>query len=329
MSGASSRWPRGRVNFTGSRVLATSVGSALLLAVTVYVLGGLTDQTLGPALLTFFGVLVTVGAKHLVDRKSEQHLRLDAAMKAGSLLSPAAKDVPVSPAAAASGLLALAELGRSRLAVAMLVDLWPKGIVSEETAILVINRALSGGQEDASLVAAEVLCKNASRLDPVKSAHWPSILDQQWVPHAPMQTKILLIEALVEMSTAKAKSLNALRSFSLRLYGIWERERDQPVKGCVANLICALVPALQRSPLKTFLYDGRELHVSDFEEAAATAKRNPDDYFARVTDCRKEQLQEWASHCLQRGIETNAGALAAARCTFISNSDAIPAASPA
>lgn len=303
----SSTWPR---------VFATSVGAAILLAAVVYVVGSLSDQTLGPALLTFFGVLVTVGAKHLVDTRSEQHLRLDAAMKAGSLLSPAGKDVPVSPAAAASGLLALAELGRSRLAVAMLVDLWPKGIVSEETAILVINRAFIGEQEDASLVAAEVLCKNACRLDPVKSAHWPSVLDQRWVPDAPAQTKILLIEALVEMSTAKAKSLNVLRSFSLRLYGIWQRERDRPVKGCVANLIEALVPALQRSPLNTFLYEGRELHVSDFERAAETARRNPDDYFAQITDCRKEQLRTWASGCLEKGLETNAGALASPRCTL-------------
>lgn len=324
MNRASLRWPRRWVNFTGAGILVTSVGAAVLLAVAVYLVGRLTDQTLGPALFAFFGVLVTVGAKHLVDRKSEQHLRLDAAMKAGSLLSPTAIDVPVSPAAAASGLLALAELGRSRLAVAMLGDLWPKGIVSEETAVLVINRALSGGQEDASLVAAEVLCKNAARLDPVKSAHWPSVLDQQWV-RAPVHTKILLIEALVEMSTAKAKSLNALRSFSLRLYGVWERERDRPVKGCVANLIAALVPALQESPLNTFLYEGRQLHVSDLEKAAETAERNPDDYFARVTDCRKEQLQAWSSHCLQKGLETNAGALASGRCTQVPNSDKIPA----
>jgi hypothetical protein len=65
LNGTPSRLPRSWVNFTWSRVFATGVGAAILLAGTVYVVGSLSDQTLGPALLTFFGVLVTVGAKHL------------------------------------------------------------------------------------------------------------------------------------------------------------------------------------------------------------------------------------------------------------------------
>jgi hypothetical protein len=74
------------------------------------------------ALLAFFGVVITAAAKHFVDMRSEQRLRLDAAMEAGKLLSSTDGTVS-SPAAAASGLLALADLGRSKLAVAMLLDL--------------------------------------------------------------------------------------------------------------------------------------------------------------------------------------------------------------
>jgi hypothetical protein len=185
----SSSGPRPRRPY--GKMAAETVAVALVLAVAVYAVVQFKDAGLVAAVLTFLGVLLTAGAKQLLEHRSDQRLRLDAAMRAGALLTPT-KDAPVSSAAAASGLLALTELGRSDLAVALLVDLWPGDAadevsVSKETAILVINAALKSGatQPSAPLVAAELLCRHADTLDPCQSLHWPSVLDGGWIPERP------------------------------------------------------------------------------------------------------------------------------------------------
>src|SRR5690349_6777839 len=100
-----------------------ALAMALALAGVVYLLGrGSSDQILA-AVVAFLGVMITAAAKNHADAQSEQRLRLDAAMEAGRLLSPT-DGTNASAAAAASGLLALADLGRSKLAAAMLLDLW-------------------------------------------------------------------------------------------------------------------------------------------------------------------------------------------------------------
>ena len=138
-------------------VFAVAVVVGLLLAAAAYTLSSSNDKVVA-ALLAFFGVVITAAAKHLVDMRSEQRLRLDAAMEAGKLLSSTDGTVS-SPAAAASGLLALADLGRSKLAVAMLLDLWGKDAVSSEVAILIIDKALACGDDATAQIAAEVLCR--------------------------------------------------------------------------------------------------------------------------------------------------------------------------
>ena len=84
------------------------------------------------------GILAAQQSKRrLAQEHQDEHarLRLDAAMRAGELIS--AKHAPASPAAIASGLLALTRLDHADLAVALLVDLWsdddPK--VAKETAV--------------------------------------------------------------------------------------------------------------------------------------------------------------------------------------------------
>ncbi|MDT9700868.1 hypothetical protein [Streptomyces sp. P17] len=61
--------------------------------------------------------------------------------------------------------------------MALLVDLWSdddEDKISDETAILVIDAALRSTSSSAQLVAAELLCRNAERLDACQSLHWPS-----------------------------------------------------------------------------------------------------------------------------------------------------------
>jgi hypothetical protein len=218
------------------------------------------------AVMALFGVIATAGVSligHLLTRQASrrltqehederERLRLDAAMRAGMLLA-GVDGVPADRAAAASGLLALTRLGHAELAVALLVDLWSNpsdrdapGQVSTETAVLVIDAALTADRANAQLVAAELLCRNALRLDSCQSLHWPSAVDGRWIPGLSPKAKLLILDALVTMAVNGRSNENALRSIAVRLYGIGEGDPSDRVKGCVGTLVQALLPALRR-----------------------------------------------------------------------------------
>jgi len=212
------------------------------------------------AVLAFVGVLVTAAAAVIgltVTRQSsraeDRRLRLDAAMRAGDSFSRPSPET-VGAASVASSLLALTKLGHADLAVALLVDFWSPGIdakVAPETAILVVDAALRSGKPSAELVAAELLCRNARRLDPCQSLHWPSCIDGCWNPGFGPKTKLLIVDALTLMTKAKAPVTEAaLRSVAVRLYGIFDGDPDENVRGCIATLIRALLPALREPSLK-------------------------------------------------------------------------------
>lgn len=145
---------------------------------------------------------------------------------------------------------ALTRLDRADLAVALLVDLWPDSEsghdrqVADETATLVIDAALRSNRPTAQLVAAELLWRNAPRLSPCHSLHWPSAVDGDWDARFGPKTKLLLIDALVRMTVAHPVSEGALRSVAVRLYGVWDGDRELRLRGCVGRFIGAVVPAL-------------------------------------------------------------------------------------
>jgi hypothetical protein len=223
-------------------------------------------------------------AEERLDREQSQsdaRLRLDAAMRAGTLFNDDGR--VAAPAAAASGLLALTELGRADLAVALLVDLWDDGHtmgtrptwttrtartartarfavlkrltvvrqqdqantelgperlqpgdeattttprVSNEVAVQVIDAALRCGRPSAELVAAELLCRNARRLDIRQSLHWPSAVDGQWDESFGNKTKLLVVDALVRMALTRTPDESALQSLAVRLFGISDGDTD-------------------------------------------------------------------------------------------------------
>jgi len=216
------------------------LGAVVTLAVSILVpLYALPDM-FGPAdAIAFVGILVTASVSligYLLNRQSErrlgaesdraehrlrkdareqdQRLKLDAAMRAGALFSPAGGGT-IHPATAASALLALTNLDRADLAVVLLVDLWTEDerAISTETAILVIDAALRS-QAKAQLIAAELLCRNAKRLDSCQSLHWPSVIDGCWDTAFGPKTKLLLVDALMEMTLSGLHNENALRSVS-------------------------------------------------------------------------------------------------------------------
>lgn len=294
-------------------------------------LGHATDQRLA-AILAFVGALVTAAVsgiglllrRHSEERLAREHadekarLRLDAAMRAGELFTTSS-GVPADPATIASSLLALSELGRADLAVALLVDLWDdadraiisptRNKVSDETAILVLDAALKDTRPSAQLVAAGLLCRNAHRLDMCQALHWPASVDDGWNPAFGVQTKVLIVEALVQMARKTPPTLNALQSLTVRLYGISSRDPDEHVKGCIGILLSALLPALNHTDVRYLMQAGREITIGEIKAAAAQQKVNPDQVFSQIAEERRAQLAAWSDSC--QAPDTSPGAWAA------------------
>jgi hypothetical protein len=61
-------------------------------------------------------------------------------------------------------------------------------------------------------VAAELLCRNADRLDIGQSLHSPASIDGRWNARFGVKTKVLIVDALVHMAVKGEASLNALQS---------------------------------------------------------------------------------------------------------------------
>jgi hypothetical protein len=297
------------------------------------------------AFLALLGVAVTAALSFVATRQSNkrleqehdddrERLRLDAAMRAGSLFT-GSKESPTCSASAASGLLALTKLDHTELAVALLVDLWsaplrdwrPNSIqVSNETAILVIDAALRDNRScsNASLIAAELLCRNAKQLDAGQSLHWPSSIDGRWLPSLSPRTKLLLLDGLVSMTMTSAAHESALRSLAVRLYGIWFGDNKPHVKGCVGFLIKAILPTLQTLNYKNFMHGEMEVTIEQLEAAADQAQTNPDEYLARLVKDRGKGLQRWAVECRE---SLGVGALGDSQCPEIPLSVTSPMAS--
>jgi len=231
---------------------------------------------------------------------SYKQLRLEAAMRAGTLFASTGTS-GVDPASAASGLLALTRLGQAELAMALLVDLWSAGQnrVSTETAILAIDAALrSEDQRNAQLVAAELLCRNAESLDACQSLHWPSLIDGGWDARLGPKTKLLLFEALLNMTLTTKPNENALRSIAVRLYGMWAGEEpDKHVRGCVGTLIKAILPQIRSLGYKDFIQGDFNVTLADLEGAADSAADNPDEFLHRIVAKHAEQLSAWSAQC--------------------------------
>lgn len=267
------------------------------------------------ALIALVGTVVSVlTARQANHRLRQEHddemtrLKLDAAMRAGELFSAGA-NASADPAAIASGLLALTRLGHPDLAVALLVNLWSRTgkdaheddeRVAHETAVLVIDAALrSTAKPNAQLVAAELLCRNAHRLNSSQSLHWPSVIDGGWDQHFGDKTKLLLIDALILMTLAHPSTEDALRSVAVRLYGIWHGDECLRVRGCVGRLVGAVVPAVKQLGYTDFIQGNQRVMLAELEAAAASGTNNPDGYLDRMVDDRCKRLRSWALACKQ------------------------------
>ncbi|GAB0106526.1 hypothetical protein JMUB6875_55120 [Nocardia sp. JMUB6875] len=286
-----------------------------------------TGESLAAAIVTFAGAVLTAAValvghifKRQTDKRLErgsqekrERLRLDAAMRAGELL--AAEGTQTTPAVVASGLLALTNLGQELLAVTLLVDLWKEhnSQVSSETAVLVIDKALRSDEHTVQLVGAELLCRNAERLDPCQSLHWPSALEGTWNPRFSRRTKLLIVEALVTMTLAAPATEGAIRAVAVRLYAFWEAEQEcARTRGCIGKLLSALQTRLDHLGYNDFLQGDREVRLTQLDAAAASAHTGPDGFLDQLADKLADRLAAWSADC--EGLPASAGSLSTAEC---------------
>ncbi|MCO8269477.1 hypothetical protein M1L60_02600 [Actinoplanes sp. TRM 88003] len=143
-----------------------------------------------------------------------------------------------------------------------------------------------------------------------QSLHWPSAVDGCWDPGFGPKTKLLVVDALTRMAVASPHNENALRSVAVRLYGIWCRDADPRVKGCVGTLIKALLPSLRKLGYTGFLQGNQKVMLQDLEAAGAGASANPDGFLDQLVVSRSADLQAWTAAC--GTAEDQAGALATA-----------------
>ena len=265
--------------------------------------------------------------KRLAQEHEEQkfRLRLDAAIRAADAAGPSGNAIT-----SAAGLLALARLQFADLAVALLVDLWSTKAstqpsvnvkrlnshwIATETAIQIIDEALVSGEPDAQVMAAELLCRNARGLDICNSLHWPSAVNSAWIPELPVTAKLLITEALIHMALA-SDTKNALRELAIRLYGISDGDPSERVKGCIGNLLCAILPAVKDLGYENFMMalGPGFITLQQIKEAASKASPNPDGYFEAILKDRSRKLEKWSRECI--GLSTSAGQLATAACAI-------------
>lgn len=201
-------------------------------------------------------------------------------MNASQLLAPT-KDAGGDQASVGAALLALCDLGQLELAVTLVGDTWrsaamvaadgthpaaereaaevrsapfPHSRISNATAVLVIDKALSSATGNrAQVMAAEVLCRNSRSLCSISEVDWPSCIDGTWRPALPDIAKLYLMDALMRMTVNDMSSRLAIAGVAVRLYGIYEAERRASRRSwkrnrfrwCASRMLHAVMPALR------------------------------------------------------------------------------------
>jgi hypothetical protein len=272
-----------------------------------------------------------------IEKEQEsKRLKLETAVRTAGLFDPSGNAMS-NRAKCAAGLLALVRVDFAEMAVALLVDLWSPEVspehpgikdsvdvstnatskmidialtnpndsvgVSTDIAIQVIDAALTSDNEGAQLMAAELLCRHSGELGLCNSLHWPSSINSAWIPGLPVTAKLLIIDALVQMALTSEPTQNALRELVLRLYGISANDPERRLKGCIGNLITAILPAVEKLGFHDFMkgpgHDPNDHFVSidQIRAAAGMKKHHPDGYFEKITENRSNSLREWSQKC--------------------------------
>lgn len=271
-----------------------------------------------PASVTLVGYWIKQLSDKRLNLQHEQdnyRSKIDLALRAIDLFgAPGDAPEPANSGKSSAGLLALAHLDLVDLALALLVDLWNPSSsgVSTEAAIQVINTALNSNAPDIQLTAAELLLRNANTLDINNALHWPSSLDNSWIPGLPFTDKLLIIDALVHAALASMANEGAIRALAVRLYAISSGDPDRRIMGLAGGLMSAILPAVRNLGYADFIQGAGHNFVtlSEMEEAAAKATPHPDAFIDRLIENRRQALKQWSQTCPTLSLGLSPGRLA-------------------
>jgi hypothetical protein len=278
-----------------------------------------------PAVIGLLGVLVTALIAFLgvrVNRRSERRLRLEAALNAAKVLTPAA-DSPPAPETSATALLSLADLEQLELAMILLNELWPCGRVSNESAILLVDKALQARERPAQRIAAEMLWYQSVRLDARASTDWPRCIDGRWpndrrhgddrrtAQLGPL-SRLFLLDAMLKMTLTQKVDKDTLSALAVRIFAVCEAEDDPDLQRIATAILGILLPALEHLSLTRFLHADIYVPMSELRRAASV--RPPvgapsHDPVGVAMRERLDQVQQWVDSeapiaVLMREIET-------------------------
>lgn len=211
---------------------------------------------LASALVAFFGVRVS--------SRSERRLRLEAAMDAARLLAPTDGSEPTHQANA-TALLSLADLDQIELAIVLLYEAWPLDGLSNESAVLLVDKALRSRSRSAQRLAAELLWRQAAKLDARTSTDWPRCVDARWpadgrpgddrrTPELGVLTRLFLFDGMLKMTLTQVVDKDTLSALAVRVSSVYQAERDIHLREAASELLGLLMPDLCALRLSALLH---------------------------------------------------------------------------
>jgi len=246
------------------------------------------------AVLGLIGVLITAVVAWLgvlAATRSERRLVVESAIKAAEQLATKDGNEPKRSTIAAA-LISLADLGQAELATSMLWDLWVGHSASNETAILVINKAIDSRGESASRLAAELLWHRAPTLDSTKASNWPDCVDGRWIPKLGPLTKLLLIDAMLRMTYQHDPDQYTIPATTVRLYCIAKADKDPNIGGLARALLFMLTDALSGLQRTHVIHADKVVKIADISRLALDPKKLTGGIAPQLID-RTDELKRW------------------------------------
>ncbi|MEP1096431.1 MAG: hypothetical protein ABJG78_15040 [Cyclobacteriaceae bacterium] len=130
-----------------------------------------------------------------LQEESEKRLKLDTAIKAVELFKSASG--VSKPQESAGALFALVELNQLQFTFTLLLQLWPKDLIENPTAIWVLEKGLNSKDESISIKAASILNLHSHKLHDEGLRHWPPSFTRH-IQGIPQRARELLLRALIE-----------------------------------------------------------------------------------------------------------------------------------
>ncbi len=263
-----------------------------LVAAVVTLVGALLAAT-----VTVLGVL----AKSSIDKRNQDRLHVDTAIRAIGLLStPDGKPAPTTQVGGA--LLALADLDRLDLALALLQQTWPEGDVPLTAAVLVLDRAFTSGDPFLQHRASVVIRMHADLLRPSAGPiMWPDSLAASWNSVKERISRQNNLEALVCALTSHPGiewSTEELGHIVILFLAIEDHDPAAEICWGAAFALKSLLPMLGRT---RFRIEDRVLSKGDIEEIVNSRLEDMDVEVRHTMRALIPPLDDWVKKAIASG----------------------------